>query len=91
MCVCVCVCVCVCLFLVVVWLSLRDCSYNPDLEERYVPSASAPQKSGSANVESTWLDHVLSPETPNVARTTSPQPSWNLRPGLAGETKSNWY
>ena len=45
----------------------------------------------SANVESTWLDHVLSPETPNVARTTSPQPSWNLRPGLAGETKSNWY
>ena len=37
---------CVCVFLVVVWLSLHDCSYNPDLEERYVPPASTPQKSG---------------------------------------------
>ena len=40
----VCVCVCVCVCVVAVWLSIHDCSYNPDLEERYIPPPPPPSR-----------------------------------------------
>lgn len=42
----------------------------------------------SANIESTWLGHVVNSETPKAARTTIPQPSWNLRPGQGDKNQT---